>query len=127
VEFLEGGISDHSPALFWIERYIDFGPRPFKFFNFWADCGQFLEWVAAGWNIEVAGYSMFQLYSRLKAVKSILKTKNLEVFGGLRQKVLQARQKALYCPSRFSGLSWGCCSPLKRKGMLTCLHFYCFC
>lgn len=37
VEFIEGGISDHSHAVIFIEQYISFGPKPFKFFSFWAD------------------------------------------------------------------------------------------
>jgi hypothetical protein len=35
---------------------------------------------------------MYQLYAKLKATKSILKAKNLELFGGLNQKVQLARQ-----------------------------------
>jgi hypothetical protein len=92
VEFLECGISDHSPALVNIQQLTSFGPKPFKFFNFWADHGEFLDWVAAGWQIEVEGYAMHTLYSRLRAVKSILKVKNAEVFGGLGLKVERARQ-----------------------------------
>jgi hypothetical protein len=37
VDFLERGILDHSPALVSIGKLSSFGPKPFKFFNFWAD------------------------------------------------------------------------------------------
>jgi hypothetical protein len=48
VDFLEAGISDHSPALVCIEKVKSFGPTPFKFFNFWADHRLFLGWVEEG-------------------------------------------------------------------------------
>jgi hypothetical protein len=34
VEFLEAGVSDHSPALVSIKKAMSFGPKPFKFYNF---------------------------------------------------------------------------------------------
>jgi hypothetical protein len=37
VEFLERGVSDHSPILVFVQQFISYGPKPFKFFNFWAD------------------------------------------------------------------------------------------
>jgi hypothetical protein len=37
VTFLEGGISDHSAALVTVEDFHNFGPKPFKFFNFWTE------------------------------------------------------------------------------------------
>lgn len=40
----------------------------------------------------MASYPMFQLYAKLKATKMILKAKNLEVFGGMTQKVQAARE-----------------------------------
>jgi hypothetical protein len=92
VDFLEAGVSDHSPALIVVERYNSFGPKPFKFFNFWADHSLFLDWVGEGWNTHVEGFSIYKLYTKLKVVKKILKAKNLEVFGGLGHRVLKAKQ-----------------------------------
>jgi hypothetical protein len=86
------GVSDHSPILVIVERIISYGPKLFKFFNFWADHSNVLDWVEEGWRIDVEGFSMFRLYAKLKAVKRILKTKNLEVLGGLGQRVIKARQ-----------------------------------
>jgi hypothetical protein len=48
VEFLEAGVSDNSPASVSIEKPVSFGPKPFKFFNFWADHKLFLDWVEEG-------------------------------------------------------------------------------
>jgi hypothetical protein len=44
---------------------------------------------------------MYQLYVRLKAIKAILKLKNIEVFGGLQQKVDRARCELALAQSGF--------------------------
>jgi hypothetical protein len=51
-----------------------------------------LDWVRDAWRIDAEGYSMFCFYAKLKALKDVLKKKNKEVYGGLGQKVLKARQ-----------------------------------
>jgi hypothetical protein len=54
VEFLQPGISDHSPAVVTIGIEKSFGPNPFfKFFNFCIDNEQFMSWVYHGWQREV--------------------------------------------------------------------------
>jgi len=76
VEFLERGVSDRSPALVTIAKLVSYGPKPFKYFNFWSDHQNFLQWIDEGWRVDVEGFSMFRLYTRLKSVKAVLKTKN---------------------------------------------------
>lgn len=93
VDFLEVGVSDHSPALVTIESAISSGPKPFKFFNFWAEHSLFMDWIEEGWRTESNCYSMFNLYTKLNSVKKIVKLKYLECFGGLRQRVRQAKQE----------------------------------
>jgi hypothetical protein len=63
-----------------------------SFFKILADHKFFMDRIEEGWNIVVSGYSMFQLYTRLKSVKGILKIQNSEVFGGFGHRVLKARQ-----------------------------------
>jgi pentose-5-phosphate-3-epimerase len=41
----------------------------------------------------VDGIPMFRVCKKLKAVKKILKAKNIEVFGGIKQRVLQAKAR----------------------------------
>jgi hypothetical protein len=50
-----------------------------------------LDWVKEGWDIQVDGVPMFQLYAKLKSVKVVLKRQNFSCFGNLKQKVLEAR------------------------------------
>lgn len=40
-----------------------------------------------GWQTQATGAHLLWLYSKLRAIKSILKTKQIEVFGGLRESV----------------------------------------
>jgi hypothetical protein len=73
VEFHSGGISDHSLAIISIGKLQNFGPKPFKFFNYWLEHKGFLDWVKKGWDMQVDGVPMFQLYAKLKSVKVVLK------------------------------------------------------
>lgn len=34
MEFLERGVSDHSPILVAVEKFLSYGTKPFKFVNF---------------------------------------------------------------------------------------------
>jgi hypothetical protein len=119
VEFLERGVLNHSPILVYVQQFISYGPKPFKFFKFWANHPQFLDWIAEGWSINVEGYSMFRLYSKLKTVKRILKVKNLEVFGGLGQRVTQARRELAAAQAAFL-FSHGDAAWLQKE--IECLH-----
>jgi len=65
VDFLEKGLFDQSPSLISVAKYVSYRPKPFKFFNFWAEHAQFLDWVDEGWKIEVTGYAMFRMHSML--------------------------------------------------------------
>lgn len=78
VEFLEGRVSDHSTSIISEGKLSSFGPRPFKFFSFWADHPKFLQWVEEGWQGEVTGVPMFQFCSKLKDVKQVLKLRTVE-------------------------------------------------
>jgi hypothetical protein len=79
VEFLEGGISHHSPAVISVGKLQGFGPKPFKFLGF-------LDWVADGWK-------GFLCLSCMPLLKGIFKKKNVELYGRIKQKVMQARMR----------------------------------
>ena len=90
VEFLVGGISNHSPAVIIVSTLQSFDPKPFKFYNFWMEHKGFSDWVKEGWNTYVERASMYKLYVKLRAVKAVLKEKNMVYFGNLKQRVDQA-------------------------------------
>jgi hypothetical protein len=50
-----------------------------------------MDWVEKGWRISVGGTFMFQLYTKIKSVKKVLKEVNKEEFGSLQPKVIQDR------------------------------------
>ena len=91
IEFLAGGISDHSLAVISVGTLQSFGLKPFKFYNFRMEYKGFLDWVKEGWNTHVEGAPMYKLYVKLRGVKVVLKEKNLVCFGNLKQMVNQAR------------------------------------
>ncbi|GJV03616.1 hypothetical protein Tco_1337185 [Tanacetum coccineum] len=66
-------VSDHLPMVLRILDLPMNKPKPFKFFNFITHKNKFLNVVAAHWNISVPGYSMFQVTSKLKALKKPLR------------------------------------------------------
>lgn len=53
VEFLDWDILYHCPTLITVDKVQSFGPKPFKFFNFWVDHDKFLDWVFQGWNLNL--------------------------------------------------------------------------
>ncbi|GAU42970.1 hypothetical protein TSUD_188430 [Trifolium subterraneum] len=74
-------ISDHHPI--WLEcSNINWGPKPFKFNNFWLDHPDFIPFVKATWeSMNIHGKKAFILKEKLKRLKEVLKTWNREVFG----------------------------------------------
>ncbi|KAK4382375.1 hypothetical protein Sango_2877800 [Sesamum angolense] len=55
---------------------ISCGPKPFRFFNMWADHRDFMATVENGWNLNVEGTTQFCLCRKLKALKGHLKAFN---------------------------------------------------
>ncbi|KAJ4969222.1 hypothetical protein NE237_015923 [Protea cynaroides] len=97
-KFLPQGISDHSPAVITMEEPLDFGPKPFKFFNCWAANEGFLPTVKEAWArpIREGMDPLSSLMCRLKAVKEALKIWNWTCIGD----VFHAAKEAEDCLSR---------------------------
>ncbi|XP_059441719.1 uncharacterized protein LOC132174022 [Corylus avellana] len=121
VEFLSGGISDHSPAIISAGSLQSFGHKPFKFYNFWLEHEGFLDWVKEGWSIQPEGFPMYQLYVKRRSVKAILKEKNMVCFGNLKQRVIQARENLTLAQNGVLASFGSANSLLKER---ECLHAY---
>jgi hypothetical protein len=67
---LNRGVSDHSPALVSVGTLKSFGPKPFKFFIYWLEHKDFLNWIKEGLSIPCSGVPMFPVYRKLKSVKT---------------------------------------------------------
>ncbi|KAF5192449.1 Dnase i-like superfamily protein, partial [Thalictrum thalictroides] len=73
VDFANPGVSDHCPILMrWNEHIKRHGS--FKFFNHWVDNPSFLPLVEEVWNTRQIGNPMMRLTSKLRLLKSRLKT-----------------------------------------------------
>ncbi|KAL8552344.1 hypothetical protein ACS0TY_001153 [Phlomoides rotata] len=76
-QLLRGGrrtILDHRP-IFVQEEQKDWGPKPFKMFNWWIKKKSFVDLVESKWNAyDFQGWTGFRLKEKLKALK--LDTKN---------------------------------------------------
>ncbi|XP_071741231.1 uncharacterized protein [Rutidosis leptorrhynchoides] len=66
-------MSDHKP-LIWGEKYLFWGPKPFRFFNGWFEFRKFIEVCKNFWfSYEVQGYSAHIVFSKCKLLKKDLK------------------------------------------------------
>jgi hypothetical protein len=95
--------------------------EPFKFFTYWLEHKGFLDWVKEGWDIQVDGVPIFQLYAKLKSVKVVLKRQNFSCFGNLKQKVLEARDNLDLAQKEVLASFGRAVCLLKEK---ECLHAY---
>lgn len=85
--FLLPGVSDHSPCVVDTREMKDTRPKPFRFFDMWAEHEDFLEVVRVAWDIHVTGDPIFTLVQKLKSVKWKLKKWSRESFGMVDKKV----------------------------------------
>ncbi|PNX54610.1 cysteine-rich receptor-like protein kinase, partial [Trifolium pratense] len=74
-------ISDHCPI--WLScSNLNWGPKPFKFNNYWLQHPDFFAFVKQTWeNLDIRGKKTFVLKEKLRKLKEILKVWNREVFG----------------------------------------------
>ncbi|GJY55944.1 aspartic peptidase [Tanacetum coccineum] len=93
-------ILDHSPAVLKLPSLLMNKPKPFKFFNFISFKSKFHDVVSSHWNMHVFGHCMFQVVSKMKALKNPLR-KLIHDHGNLHDRVNKLRleldevQKAL--------------------------------
>lgn len=78
--------SDHSPILLNTSITVS-QPKPFRFENMWLDDFSCYNVVHSGWNNAVSGSPSYKLHSRIKNVKSALKTWNSDHFGNCHSKI----------------------------------------
>ncbi|WJX18270.1 hypothetical protein P8452_08084 [Trifolium repens] len=80
-------ISDHCPLIL---KYSmdDWGPKPFRFNNFWLENKKFQEVVETFWNSNrVEGWMCFVLKEKLKMLKSTLRAWHKREYGGTENRI----------------------------------------
>lgn len=74
-------VSDHCPLIL---RYsnVDWGPKPFRFNNYWINNKEFKELVINTWHSQhFSGWMGFVLKERLKGIKGVIREWSKEVYG----------------------------------------------
>lgn len=92
--FLPYGVSDHSPAILYMQMVKKKKAPMFKFQNFMASHPEFMQCLRTNWSLVVDGYEQFRLVQRLKNMKPHLR-KLRSAMGGLSQRVQSCRQEML--------------------------------
>ncbi|PWA56744.1 RNA-directed DNA polymerase, eukaryota, Reverse transcriptase zinc-binding domain protein [Artemisia annua] len=85
-------ISDHSLAILTIPTSQKFTPRPFKFYNIIAQNSQFKGKVKEFWDMDVSGFHMYKVVSKLKSLKKPLR-KLLYNEGNIHDKVIKLQHE----------------------------------
>ncbi|GAA0183546.1 hypothetical protein LIER_31085 [Lithospermum erythrorhizon] len=83
-------VSDHCPFFVSAVRCFSRGVRPFKFLNMWLEHPLFEEIMGSKWGVWVGGSAQASLASKLKSLKSPLKSLNRDEFGSIFEKAKAA-------------------------------------
>ncbi|XP_062118423.1 uncharacterized protein LOC133832049 [Humulus lupulus] len=93
--FLSEGMFDHCPGLLTVYQEEFNGKKLFKYFIMWSSFPGFGDRVKCCWNHHRSGTPMYQVVSKLKALKQVLKEINKLGFSNLHTKVESARVELL--------------------------------
>ena len=91
VNFLPEGVFDHCPIMVSFYQTAVNCRRPFRYFKMWKFDKQYDALVAHSWKMEVKGSPMFQIVTKLKRLKVVLKKLNKTCFGELHVAEVKAR------------------------------------
>lgn len=73
VESLHTGTNDHSPLVLRWDKFVNWGPIPFKIFNLWRNRPGCREVISNGRNTHVSDSAQYIIVRKLKAIKQGLK------------------------------------------------------
>ncbi|KAK9668245.1 hypothetical protein RND81_13G044400 [Saponaria officinalis] len=91
VEFLEPGVSDHSPALaYFVTQNVNKG-KCFKFLNGWILHQGFQQTVRDHWAKRFRGTKMYCFFQKLKSLKGELRELHKRNYSLISQRVAEAR------------------------------------
>ncbi|KAK1311792.1 hypothetical protein QJS10_CPA07g00481 [Acorus calamus] len=91
VQFHAEGLSDHAVLQVTVRPTVPSGPRPFKYFQLWAQHTDFIDLVRSGWPFRVSGSPMYVLVKKLQHLKHIIKRWNRESFGPIQNALSHSR------------------------------------
>ncbi|KAK7255667.1 hypothetical protein RIF29_29084 [Crotalaria pallida] len=80
--------SDHCTVILKCGKVQDWGPKPFRFNNYWLRDPSFIPLVEKCWSESlVVGWAAFRVQVKLKAVKAAVREWNKNVYGNLETKI----------------------------------------
>ncbi|KAL8471397.1 hypothetical protein ACS0TY_028883 [Phlomoides rotata] len=92
--------SDHCPLVL-RQSIVNWGPKPFKFFNGWIKHPEFGDFCMNKWSgYSVQGWKSFTLNEKLKLLKKDLKQWSKDKFGTLSSKI-EANKESIERLDRF--------------------------
>ena len=86
--------SDHSPIAIRWEQVINWGPKPFKHFNYWFRKAGYREIVEEVWSSPDVGRPQLAVASKLKTAKHLLKIWDRSSTNSVMDAVLEKRKIA---------------------------------
>ncbi|KAJ6983820.1 hypothetical protein NC653_026591 [Populus alba x Populus x berolinensis] len=89
--FQPRSISDHSAIILSPQRPNQHRHNSFKFLNIWADRGDFLDIVASSWQLPSTGNPMYQLTTKLRRLKTVLRQLHLHHTSSITHRVAKAK------------------------------------
>ncbi|XP_071694429.1 uncharacterized protein [Rutidosis leptorrhynchoides] len=92
---LDRRLSDHSPLIL-RDKFIDYGPKPFKVFDVWLDKDGVEKIIQDAWDVPIRfSRKDCNFRDRLKNVKSALKVWSASTFSSLDCEINELKRKAM--------------------------------
>ncbi|XP_030508996.2 uncharacterized protein LOC115723653 [Cannabis sativa] len=95
--FLTEGLFDHTHAVVSIHPALESGRKPFKYFRMWSSHPNFQQIISTIWNQHVQGTKMYQVVTKVKALKYAFKELNRCYFSDIQAADVKARQDLIDC------------------------------
>ncbi|XP_074283094.1 uncharacterized protein LOC141607641 [Silene latifolia] len=96
VAFLHSGVSDHSSILLNVAATHTIH-KPFRYLNCWSLSPKFGDCVSSGWNTPASGNKIFSFFSKLRALRPVLKQLHSQDYTNLTSRVAAAKLKLQKC------------------------------
>ncbi|XP_021769467.1 uncharacterized protein LOC110733686 [Chenopodium quinoa] len=101
--YLPPSLSDHSPLVFNIFQPQPGKGKPFRFLNYLAEHENFMSSVEGAWQSSHSKNAMNVVWCKLKQVKGVLKTLNIQKFGDIHGRVEDACNQLSTVQHQISG------------------------
>ncbi|KAL8503592.1 hypothetical protein ACS0TY_022359 [Phlomoides rotata] len=97
-------VSNHCPLIL-VHSIMDWGPKPFKFFNGWLAHPDFRNLCISEWdNYKIIGWKSYSLKEKLKRLKQALKHWSRNTFSSLNNRI-EVQKEAIERLDRFDDVS----------------------